>query len=333
MSNKSKFNSSKKNSFNLYDSKSSLKFYEERYSGDYMRDWPESKKKKVTQIIKEINLPAYGEALDFGCGNGVFTEVIRTCLPNWKVYGTDISSNAINNAKRRFPDCIFFDNSEKNYKKKSFDFIFTNHVIEHVFDLSEVLNEMNTYMKLNSYMLHFLPCGNPNSYEYNMCILRKDGINPKQGNRFFFEDEGHVRRLTTEEFSRMTQKIGFNLEKSFYSNQYYGAINWITNDLKVFLIHFFNISKAINKGAKAKLKRERNKLLIISIFRFPFSFISKKLNDRNKRFIDYLLIIFSLPFYFLSKQINNYWEKKASIEWENKKNCPNGSEMALFFKR
>ena len=333
MSEKLNFKSLKKDSINLNDSKESLEFYEERYSGDYMRDWPESKKKKVAEIINELDLPEYGEALDFGCGNGVFTDVIRSCLPKWKVYGTDLSTNAIKNAKNRFPNCIFFDNNDKDLKNKSFDFLFTNHVIEHVFDINEVFYQMNNFLKKNSYMLHFLPCGNPNSYEYNICTLRKDGINPKIGNRFFFEDEGHVRRLTTEEFRLIAKNIGFNLEKSFYSNQYYGAINWITNDLKTFLIHFFNTSMAINKRAKSKLRKERNRLLPIAILRFPFSFISRKFQSNHKSLIDYVLIILSIPFYLFSKQINNYWESKALLEWQNNKNSPNGSEMALFLKR
>ncbi|MEI2710675.1 MAG: hypothetical protein V9E96_16940 [Chitinophagaceae bacterium] len=47
-------------------------------------------------------------------------------------------------------------------------------------------------------------------------------------NRFFFEEPGHLRRLTTNQFIEHEQKIGFSLIKDFYSNQYDGAINWIT---------------------------------------------------------------------------------------------------------
>ncbi len=52
---------------------------------------------------------------------------------------------------------------------------------------------MDGYLKPESSMLHFMPCGNEGSYEYNVCLLRSDGINTELENRFFFEDEGHVR--------------------------------------------------------------------------------------------------------------------------------------------
>jgi hypothetical protein len=71
---------------------------------------------------------------------------------------------------------------------------------------------MSNYLKAAaSAMLHILPCGNEGSFEHNVCLLRKDGINPELEGRFFFEDEGHVRRLTTEQLSALCAKMGFVL--------------------------------------------------------------------------------------------------------------------------
>ena len=72
----------------LYDHKRSVKFYEDRYEQGYMDEWPVEKKRKVLEVIQELQLPAIGYALDFGCGNGVLTEIIRQALPSWKIYGT-----------------------------------------------------------------------------------------------------------------------------------------------------------------------------------------------------------------------------------------------------
>ncbi|KJR40670.1 Methyltransferase type 12 domain protein [Candidatus Magnetoovum chiemensis] len=41
-----------------------------------------------------------GNGLDFGCGNGVFTKVLKTALPGWNIYGCDLSDVAIENAKK-----------------------------------------------------------------------------------------------------------------------------------------------------------------------------------------------------------------------------------------
>ena len=46
--------------------------------------------------------------------------------------------------------------------------------------------------------------------------------------RFFFEDEGHVRRLDTEQMVRQLKPFGFSLVKENYANQYCGAIDWIS---------------------------------------------------------------------------------------------------------
>jgi len=42
-----------------------------------MDEWSIDKKRKVIEIIQEHQLPDKGTALDFGCRNGVFTELIR----------------------------------------------------------------------------------------------------------------------------------------------------------------------------------------------------------------------------------------------------------------
>jgi 2-polyprenyl-3-methyl-5-hydroxy-6-metoxy-1,4-benzoquinol methylase len=65
----------------LYKEEETEKFYDGRYakkgSFAYMDDWHEEKKQRIVNLIKELDLPERGDALDFGCGTGVLTEVIR----------------------------------------------------------------------------------------------------------------------------------------------------------------------------------------------------------------------------------------------------------------
>lgn len=317
----------------LYDQQQSVEFYEDRYEQGYMDEWPIEKKRKIFEVIQAIQLPAKGEALDFGCGNGVLTEIMRQELPSWKIYGTDISKKAVSNARLRFPECIFFETNSPDFTQKKFDFVFTNHVFEHVFNLTEVFNQMNEYLKPESSMLHFLPCGNEGSYEYNICQLRKDGTNTELENRFFFEDEGHVRRLTTDEFCKLCQTKDFKLQKEFYSNQYYGAIDWITNSNPKFVLMFSDTSQSINKEAKRKLNQERKRLIFINALRLPAQIVTKMLGKRNKQIKHYIALMIGLPFYIFSRPIDKYWKRKAREEWDGKKNERNGSEMCLYFKR
>jgi trans-aconitate methyltransferase len=317
----------------LYDQKQSVEFYEDRYEKDYMDEWPIEKKRKIFEIIQELQLPAKGEALDFGCGNGVLTEVIRQALPSWKIYGTDISKKAVANARMRYPGCVFFKINSPEYMQKKFDFVFTNHVFEHVFNLNEVFQQMSEYIKPDSSMLHCLPCGNEGSYEYKICQLRKDGINKELENRFFFEDKGHVRRLTTDEFSKLCQTKGFELLKELYTYQYYGAIDWITNSDLKFVLMFSDSSQAVNKKAKRKLKKVRVYLILITALRLHAKLVTKLLKKSNKQLKDYILLLMGLPFLVFSSPIDKYWKRKAREEWNTKKFERNGSEMCLYFKR
>lgn len=318
---------------NLYTFKDSKIFYEDRYSKGYMEEWPIEKKQRIIDIIKSLNLPDYGQALDFGCGNGVFTDVIKEALPQWLVYGCDISNKAIKNASKRFPRCVFFANNDKNYHKRKFDFIFSHHVLEHVFDINEVANQINERAKKKASMLHVFPCGNFGSYEYKICKLRNDGINTEMENRFFFEDEGHIRRMTTIQCSELFKKYNFALMKGFYSNQYFGAIDWITKSNPFFLLTMFNPVKGKNLKSKIKLIGMLIKCLTIYTLRKPAIIIDKISQVNNKRGKHILFILlFWLPSK-ISKYFNNYIKFLATNEWNKQKNKKNGSEMYLFFRR
>ncbi len=317
----------------LYDQKQSAAFYEDRYEHGYMEEWPAEKKRMMFEVIRELHLPAQGEALDFGCGNGVLTELLRQALPAWKIYGTDISRKAVSNATERFPGCSFLDANSPELAQKRFDLLFTNHVLEHVFDLVTVVNQMNGYLKPTSSMLHFLPCGNEGSYEHTICRLREDGINAELENRFFYEDEGHVRRLTTERVCQICQSLNFKLNKAFYSNHYYGAIEWITSSHPKFVLLFSDSARANRVASRRKLDRERVRLLFITALRMPMQIVSQLLKKGDKRAKHYLLLLMALPFYVFSRPIDKYWKRKSREEWDSRKLDPGGSSMCLFFTR
>ena len=62
---------------NLTDKETAVEFYDKRYEEGYMEEWDDNKKQKVREVISSLNLPVKGKALDFGCGNGVFTNIIK----------------------------------------------------------------------------------------------------------------------------------------------------------------------------------------------------------------------------------------------------------------
>lgn len=317
----------------LKNIKQSRIFYNDRYSKGYMEHWPIEKKQRVIEIIKKLNLPNYGEALEFGCGNGVFTGVIKEALPHWRVYGCDISNKAIQNASKGIPACLFFVNSDKKYISKKFDFIFSHHVLEHVFNINNVANQINKRAKTRASMLHILPCGNRGSYEYTLCKMRINGINTNMENRFFFEDEGHIRRMTTIQCSELFNKYNFSLLKDFYSNQYFGAVDWITKSQPLFILNMLNPMYGVNLRSKIKLLEILIKFLIIYIFRMPSILLDRisRIHNKKGKHKFFILLIW-LPS-ILSNFFDKFIKSLATNEWNKLKNQKNGSEMYLYFSR
>ena len=322
----------KLNFMNLNNENDTIKFYDDRYSKGYMEEWPIEKKQRVLELIKSLNLPETGDALDYGCGNGVFTGVIKQALPRWNVYGVDISSKAVDNAKKRYPNCLFFLPSDVRFSGKRFDFLFTHHVLEHVNDVSETWHEINGYLKKKSSILHVLPCGNRGSFEYTLCMLRKDGIDRYSGNRFYFEDKSHLRRLTTKQMNNFAIQHDLELVFDYYSNQLYGALDWITLLSPALILNMTNPRKAISKLSVLKLACLCIVFMLIKLMRFPANTIDYK-KEKMKYYKYYSLFLMLLVFYPLSKLINIYLQHMSNSEWKNERSKKNGSEMYLYYKR
>src|SRR5262245_50423663 len=205
-----------------------IDFYEQRYTEGYMEEWPKQKTDRVRELIRELPLPDRGSALEFGCGQGVFTKVLAEALPGWIVRGVDVSSVAIEKARTRYPDLSF--SLVPDFLDHQFDLVFTHHTLEHVEDLYGTLNQIDRFLKPRAFVLHVLPCGNEGSFEEKVAIARPGGIDPERGYRFFYEDEGHLRRLTTGDLICEYKQRGFSLVREYYACQFWGALEWISAD-------------------------------------------------------------------------------------------------------
>lgn len=317
---------------NFKNEKQIVKFYDDWYSNGYMDEWPAEKKKRIFELIESLNLPSTGEILDFGCGNGEFTGVLKKALPKWDVYGADISSVAINNAKKRHPDCIFFLLSDLRAQHKTFDFLFSHHVLEHVDDIEKIWRDIDQYLKKQARCLHVLPCGNPGSFEHNICLLRKDGIDKTQGNRFVFEDASHLRRLTTAQMDNMANQYHLKLTLGYYSLQFYGAVDYITSLSPAMIFNMLNPGKGKNTISILKLLLLCGILETIKILRFPSNAIDRG-NPKTNDYKYYFLFLMLLILYPLSKLINISLQTLSDFEWKSHRNKKEGSEMYLYYER
>jgi SAM-dependent methyltransferase len=318
----------------LYDREASRAFYESSYAHDSMALWPDETKRRIRELVRSLGVPAAGDALDYGCGNGVLTEVLREALPpGWRVHGADISATAIENARRRYPRCAFFATADGRLPDGKFDFVFTHHVLEHVYDLERSLDEIGSSLKAVSSMLHILPCGNAGSFEHGVASLRTDGIDRELHNRFVFEDAGHLRRLTTEEFVALCAKRSFVLAKERYANQRWGAVDWITGRESAFIRLMTDASKATSGGARRRLGMLRLGLLGLRALRRPAVVVERRLKKKSRTPRDWILMIGGMPLYAIAKPVDACVKRGALREWDQRQTERNGSEMYLFFTR
>jgi SAM-dependent methyltransferase len=317
----------------LYDKHASTAFYDERYAHGYMDEWPPANKQKIREVLVSLNLSQEGAALDFGCGTGVLTELIGQTLPGWTVCGTDLSTVAIATAKQRYGKRQFFSPGDTDFAGKKFDLVVTHHVLEHVYEISEVLDEIVRYLQPEAAMLHILPCGNEGSFSHRLCRLRDDGINPQLGNRFFFEDEGHVRRMTTDELVNLCAKRGFALKRDYYTGQHYGAIEYFTQTEPELIPLMTNWSRAIDATSKLKIVWLAMYLRGLAACRSFTAKFENKRRQATKSAKDVLRLSLALVPYLIARAVNRRVTRKALEEWSTEKSHRNGDQMFLYFTR
>lgn len=319
----------------LRDLSVAARYYDSRYQQGYMSDqeWPLEKLERVGRFVRELPLPNAGRVLDFGCGAGVFTEVLRTVLPAWDIHGTDISQDALSQARTRLPDCTFHSLTECELLTQQFDLLFTHHVLEHVADLQKTAQLLAALLKPSARMLHILPCGNVGSFGQGVCALRSDGVDMATEGRFFYDEPGHLRRLTTAALSDTLAPYGFELGKTAYANHFYGEIRNMTRfDLR-FVRDFADPAKGVNEAAAAKLSRVRFGLAVLWALRKPLAILQNKKAQGIRNVRDFMLFGAGLAAYPVSKTADGVLTALAAREWRNRREDPRGTEMYLFFAR
>ena len=219
----------------------------------------------------------------------------------------------------------------------SFDMLFTHHVIEHVLDIEKVARDMRGFLKSSGKMLHVLPCANPGSFEYNISSLYVDGIDPSRGNRFFYEDPGHLRRMSTDDMDRLFGSVGFRLEREFYANQFWGTVYLFSDTTPSTIKEIFNPQRRNGRPGFIKFCRA----LFLALF---YARYAARMNIRDKftrksgdpglpAAKRYAIGLAGVVAYLPAVLLTRLLEFLARREWLRRANDRSGSEMALIFTR
>jgi SAM-dependent methyltransferase len=316
----------------LHDPEIATRFYDARFRGGYMDQWPDAKCARVAAFIRELSLPSRGRALDFGCGTGVFTRVLRRVLPGWDVHGTDLSPAAVEIAAERNTDCRFYTLSECSRHAGEFDLVFTHHVLEHVSDLVGVADLLANLVQPRGSMIHILPCGDHGSFERTICDLRVDGVDAAAEHRFFYEEEGHLRRLDTQRLVALWSASGFRLERSYYANQLFGGLRFLTQSDREFVLQVTDTTSAINSHARRTLLLLRWALLGLWFVRKPVAVVRNKWRLGCTSARDVAILAAAAICFPASWIVETCLNALVDAEWARHRHRP-GSEMYVHLLR
>ena len=108
-----------------------------------------------SEVYKIINNKAEGNILDLGCGEGTIISYFSN-IKKGRFFGIDISDVGVFMAKRKKNKNMFLcqgDITKLPYKEEKFDFIYSQSVIEHVFNYKNVIKEANRILKKKGLLL------------------------------------------------------------------------------------------------------------------------------------------------------------------------------------
>lgn len=106
-------------------------------------------------MINHYEIKPGDKILDVGCGKGFQLYELTQLMPGLEVYGIDISSYAIENAKEEIKDRLFVGSAIKlPFPDKYFDFVYSLNTLHnlHNYELDIALREIERVSKKNKYI-------------------------------------------------------------------------------------------------------------------------------------------------------------------------------------
>jgi len=203
-----------------------------------------------------------------------------------------------------------------------------------------VLADMSKLQLPGARIFHVLPCGNKGSFEYNLAASIPNGINPEIKNRFYYEDIGHLRRLSSAEMDSLVKAENYHPEKAWFANQQFGSLEWMCETPDVFILDTLtnlDLAKG-DKAAQERLLELRNRIARLKTARkFAKEGLKHRVKTRLIAIKSNPLSLFGQSFQLLKDysliQEGIEFEKNLANEWELESENPSGSEMYLVYKK
>lgn len=203
----------------------------------------------TNQIFKEAKYISYfncnGNFLDVGCGLGLGLAYARKL--GFKLYATEFDKNSIDFINDNFDvDCFLGDIKEAKYPNNYFDLIHISHVIEHVTDLDEFINEIKRVLKKDGYVCIGTPDSSSFLYSiYNNLMFLNLNV-PK-----IIDGIEHTYIFSSKLLSNFAKKYNFKIVEHYSEGMGESIGNLISykigpfKKIKRFIQNFFKINQWI----------------------------------------------------------------------------------------
>lgn len=312
--------------------------YDRRYGGNYMdadaySNWVHDglAAYRVRQTLQQIP-GSPRRILDYGCGQGKWTPLLREVFYGAEIVGIDISGVATEKAASKYPDCRFmaFDGERAPLADAEFDLVFSFHVLEHVLDIGASIHDIARLVRPSGYACIIFPCGNQNSFEDRFVSLLKNGReqSPTGEQIFFFEkEEGHLRRMESAQTIALFRKEGLELRHEFYSGQFFAALDWLVRGTGP---HYINgmFRGVIPVSSLASIKLFLMRKLLIGLHRF-LRYRNLDLTKRRAFLKQSIVRLVSR----IASNLDDRIMKLARREWDIHREDKAGSVQYLIFEK
>ncbi len=138
------------------------RLYEDEYHDGYLRSLPRKIRTAQVRLGRAVKyLPEHCKSpsvLDVGCSIGA--TVSAAARRGWDAHGVDVSRSAVDSCRIRGLNCVHYGGDRLPFADKTFDILTSWHVIEHVENVSTVLDDWYRVLKPGGIMVLETPHAN-----------------------------------------------------------------------------------------------------------------------------------------------------------------------------